>query len=256
MGDELLANGDIEHLKDLLKIHKRNLRQLELQYATYGGPIGAPLSLLNQIEIETEEIERLSEEVRSIESSRQQRVRAERFSLDPTVVELQRRLEQLEQERVADFLSQREVMELRPVFRGRGFITEENLCFVLMPFGDPDLQTVYEDHVRPMVEGQGLRCLRSDDLYSTRAIVEDIWEGINRAQVIIAELTGRNPNVFYELGICHTIGKEVIPITQSMKDVPFDLRHRRCIVYEYTPRGCKELEERLASTLEAVSGQP
>lgn len=53
----------------------------------------------------------------------------------------------------------------------------------------------------------------------------------------------------YEIGIAHTVGKPVIIITQTMDDVPFDLKHYRCIVYSYTPRGILEFEERIAGTL-------
>ena len=55
--------------------------------------------------------------------------------------------------------------------------------------------------------------------------------------------------MFYETGIAHTVGKEVKLITQSMDDVPFDLKHLRCIVYEYTPRGMATLEQNLKSTI-------
>ena len=77
------------------------------------------------------------------------------------------------------------------------------------------------------------------------AIVEDIWESINRARILIADLTGKNPNVFYEVGIAHTVGKEVILTTQNIDDVPFDLRHLRHIQYTYTPRGMEAFEQQL-----------
>jgi hypothetical protein len=58
--------------------------------------------------------------------------------------------------------------------------------------------------------------------------------------------------VFYETGIAHTVGKEVILITQNMDDVPFDLRHLRCILYEYTPRGVQILETNLKNTISNI----
>jgi len=69
------------------------------------------------------------------------------------------------------------------------------------------------------------------------------------SEFILADVTGKNPNVMYEIGMAHTIGKPVIIITQQIDDVPFDLRHYRCIVYEYTPRGCKDLERKISGTL-------
>ena len=78
----------------------------------------------------------------------------------------------------------------------------------------------------------------------------DVWTAICRSRIIIADCTGRNPNVFYEIGIAHTVGKPVILIAQNSKDVPFDLRHIRYIPYEYTPVGIKRFESVLANTIQ------
>jgi hypothetical protein len=82
--------------------------------------------------------------------------------------------------------------------------------------------------------------------------MQSVWESISKASIIIADLTNRNPNVFYELGIAHTLGKPVIMITQSMEFVPFDLRHLRCILYEYKPKSIKKFELILEKTIRAV----
>jgi hypothetical protein len=97
-----------------------------------------------------------------------------------------------------------------------------------------------------------LRCERADDIHGTNLITWDIWERINRARFLIAELTGQNSNVFYELGLAHALSKDVILITQSMDFVPFDLKTIRCIVYDFTPRGTQELERKLGKTIGAV----
>jgi hypothetical protein len=60
----------------------------------------------------------------------------------------------------------------------------------------------------------------------------------------------------YEIGMAHTVGKPVIIITQKIDDVPFDLKHHRCIIYEYTPRGCAKLEERLSATIRFLKNKP
>ena len=57
----------------------------------------------------------------------------------------------------------------------------------------------------------------------------------------------------YEIGMAHTVGRPVVIITQSVDDVPFDLKHYRCIIYEHTPRGCKALEDKLEGTLRFVA---
>ena len=64
--------------------------------------------------------------------------------------------------------------------------------------------------------------------------MDQVWSGINSAKVLVAELTTRNPNVFYELGIAHTLRKPVVLVSSNDKDVPFDLHHIRVIYYDVT----------------------
>ncbi len=144
------------------------------------------------------------------------------------------------------------IVRINPIFQGRDFMLNSNSVFVLCPFEEP-FNTIFNDHIKPTVEQiEGLRCSRADDIYDNLPIIEDIWREVNEAGIIISELTGRNPNVFYETGIAHTVGKEVILITQDIADVPFDLRHLRCIVYDYTPRGVQLLESNLNSTIHNI----
>ena len=150
---------------------------------------------------------------------------------------------------IAEIERMNRIVRISPIFEGRDFLLNNRLVFVLSPFGDP-FDAIYKDHIRPTIERiDGLRCMRADDIYDNRPIMEDIWRYTNESVLLISELTGRNPNVFYETGIAHTVGKEVVLIAQSMEDVPFDLRHLRCIVYDYTPRGIQSLEGNLASTV-------
>lgn len=141
-----------------------------------------------------------------------------------------------------------------PIWEGRLFQTEPDYCFVLMPFSDfNDIQSVYDNHIKPVIENKcELRCERADDIHDISGVMQSVWESVNRARIIIAEMTGRNPNVFYELGIAHTLGKPVIMITQSMDHVPFDLKHLRCIVYEYKPGKINKFENSLEKTINRV----
>jgi len=126
-------------------------------------------------------------------------------------------------------------------------------CFIVMPFGDQGLQVVYEDFVRPVVEEKcDLDCERGDDVFGSSVIMDDIRNSIGTADIVVADLTGKNANVFYEVGICHTVDKPVLLMAQSIEDVPFDLRHRRVLLYEYSPRGCKKLEKVLQENLLAL----
>jgi hypothetical protein len=123
---------------------------------------------------------------------------------------------------------------------------------MLMPFIEA-LTPVFEDHVKKVASSLSLTAGRADDFFSKHSIITDIWSAIYYAQFIVADCTKRNPNVFYELGVAHTLGKNTILISQSLKDVPFDIRHLRFIAYELTPRGMEAFEKRLHSALGGVS---
>ena len=97
-----------------------------------------------------------------------------------------------------------------------------NSCFVIMPFS-PTYETEYERIIRPAVEAAGLACIRADEIYSKPQITADIWKSLRAARIVIAELTGKNSNVLYEVGLAHALGKPVIIITRNEDDVPFDL---------------------------------
>jgi hypothetical protein len=107
-------------------------------------------------------------------------------------------------------------------------------CFVMMPFANPIggyYATIYE----PAIKKAGLTPVRADtDIFATGKIIDQIWTGLKRAKVLVAELTGRNPNVLYELGLAHALHKPVVLISSNEADVPFDVRHVRVIYYELT----------------------
>jgi hypothetical protein len=147
-------------------------------------------------------------------------------------------------------------MTVAPVFRARDIEAEQNLCFILMPFTAP-FDRLYKEKIKPTVEACGFKCLRADDLFSPSPILEDIWIHICKSAVIIADVTGRNPNVFYEMGIAHTVGKPIIIITQDKADVPFDVAQFRYFLYSDDTSGwdklCSSITLALKSTIEEVS---
>lgn len=105
-------------------------------------------------------------------------------------------------------------------------------CFVMMPFADP-IGGYYELIYEPAIKKTGLTPIRADtDIFGTGKIIEQIWAGLKRAKVLVAELTGRNPNVLYELGLAHALNKPVVLISSNEDDVPFDVRHVRVIYYD------------------------
>lgn len=133
---------------------------------------------------------------------------------------------------------------------------DQRLCFIIMPFGVEELNDIYEYFLKPAIEQHcSLCCERGDDVFGSNVIMEDIRSSIERSRLVVADLTGRNPNVFYEVGIAHTLNRDVLLISQSMSDVPFDLRHRRVLVYDNTPKGCKKLERSIVDNIRAILGE-
>lgn len=124
--------------------------------------------------------------------------------------------------------------------------------FALMPFRRGFLK-VYEA-IRDAARKCSLRAGRADDIFSTRAVMEGVWTSICNARMLVADCTSRNPNVFYEMGIAHTLGKSVVLITQDRKDVPVDVVHIRYIRYANTPSGRRDLESDLVSVFEQELG--
>jgi hypothetical protein len=128
-------------------------------------------------------------------------------------------------------------------------------CFVMqafaLPYGD-----YYEKIFKPAIEKTGLQPVRADaEIFATGKIIDQVWRGINGAKVLVAELTTRNPNVFYELGLAHALNKPVVLISSNESDVPFDLQHIRVIYYDVTDPfwGTKLIEKVAENILSALT---
>jgi hypothetical protein len=113
--------------------------------------------------------------------------------------------------------------------------------------------------IRPVVKSynQRLNCIRADNLYGQK-VMQDIYESIAKARIIIADVTGCNPNVFYELGMAHTFGKDVILLTQAVEESPFDIKSFRHYIYSNDGPGYDVLRKCLLKALESflASDQP
>jgi hypothetical protein len=91
---------------------------------------------------------------------------------------------------------------------------DPTLVFVLMPFKS-NLTRIYKTIVKPTIESIGeLRCMRADDYATSNAVIKDISEGICKSRFVVADITGSNPNVMYELGVSHALKKDVIILTE------------------------------------------
>lgn len=134
--------------------------------------------------------------------------------------------------------------------------SEESSCFTIMPFGGY-FDTYYSDIFKPAIEEAGLKPCRADDLFRPSAIVNDIWSMTKSAKLILADLTGKNPNVFYELGLAHALAKPAILVTESLEDVPFDLRGLRIIDYNKNdPAWGGALRERITASIRETLQSP
>lgn len=129
---------------------------------------------------------------------------------------------------------------------------EPTLSSAMMPF-DSSFNQVFES-IKMASESVGLRCRRADNIWEHPAIIQDVVSLIDKSRVVVCDCTGRNPNVFYEAGIAHTLGREVIIITQDKQDIPFDLRHLRYIHYLNNAQGLHELEIALQSRMQTILG--
>lgn len=111
-------------------------------------------------------------------------------------------------------------------------VQSTDTCFVMMPFAEP-LGSYYASIYEPAIKNAGLTPKRADDdIYGTGKIIDQIWAGINSARILVAELTNRNPNVLYELGLAHALNKPVVLVSSNENDVPFDVKHVRVIYYD------------------------
>lgn len=125
------------------------------------------------------------------------------------------------------------------------------LVAIMMPF-DHSLMPVYEA-IKLAVSSNGLHYQRVDDMWEDTTVIQDIFSLIFRSNIVVCDFSGKNPNVFYECGIAHTLGKHVVPIAQHESDVPFDLRHHRYLQYHNNAEGLTSLKIALSKRLKTLS---
>jgi len=115
----------------------------------------------------------------------------------------------------------------------RSSIKEDGrLVFVLMPF-NPEFDSVYTS-IKDACSRSGLSCERGDETHKSGGILKYILERMLAARVVIAVLDGRNPNVYYELGLAHALGKKVVMVAKDVGDLSFDVSSSRAFFYKST----------------------
>jgi hypothetical protein len=130
--------------------------------------------------------------------------------------------------------------------------SSESRVFVVMQFGEP-YDSLYREVIKPVSQEMGFKAVRGDDVFRPGIILQDIWRDIVSSDVIIAEITPANPNVFYELGLAHAMGKQTVLLANRQIDkLPFDVSGYRVIFYDDTIGGKRDVERTLRLHLQNI----
>lgn len=131
-----------------------------------------------------------------------------------------------------------------------GAEVDTSLATAMMPF-DPSFA-----YVRQAIDAAcskiGLTLKAADDIWDDSILINDVFNLISKACIVVVDFTDKNPNVMYETGVAHALGKEVIPISQSIGDVPFDLKHHRILIYKSDATGLVILQNELEKRIKTI----
>lgn len=163
-----------------------------------------------------------------------------------------------------DLAEKKEGLFIQPLWDINVSRVDNALVFFLMPFANDSspshikaLNRIFQDVLRVAVESElAMSVRRADDIYDIKPIMQSVWDSILEARIVVADLTDRNPNVFYEAGLADALGKDLVLLAQHEDDIPFDLRHRRVIIYDVAYPGPDKLKTALLQTLRNVTGEP
>lgn len=156
-----------------------------------------------------------------------------------------------------------EIMNINPIFKAKNITIDEKMIFCALPFNSTRLE-IFDEVIKPRIEKEfEMQVIRSGNIFQANMnIMESIWTYINQARIVIVDLSEKNPNVFYELGICHTLGKQVITICDEEsleKDynskLPFDIGAINTIFYRNRGKGMDDLVQKLNYSIKSVIEQ-
>jgi hypothetical protein len=128
-------------------------------------------------------------------------------------------------------------------------------AFVVMQYTSP-FDVLFTDVIEPVAREAGFIAYRAADVYRPGLVLQDIIQGLTESEVIVAEITPTNQNVFYELGYAHALEKPTILLAERSQrgELPFDIRGYRVIFYDNTIGGKKEVTENLRKHLATIKG--
>ena len=141
-------------------------------------------------------------------------------------------------------------------------MVKKKVCFVIMPFSLTKRHTtegwteIFDDVHKSAITSSkfGYKCERSK--IGTGSFIKDILLQLNRADVVLADLTDMNPNVFYELGVRHVLRNRTILVSQTMDDVPSDLKQYGVITYSTSPKSVSDYKKKISETLKNIRNDP
>ena len=127
-------------------------------------------------------------------------------------------------------------------------------AFVVMRFTE-QFDELYDEVIKPVCAGLKIEAYRASDIYRPGVILQDILQGLDESNVVIAEITSENPNVFYELGYSHALKKPVVLLAERDTPLPFDISGYRVIFYDNTIGGKSAVEVDLRRHLTNILGE-
>jgi uridine kinase/nucleoside 2-deoxyribosyltransferase len=131
-------------------------------------------------------------------------------------------------------------------------MTMNKMAFVLIPFKD-EYQQLYEAVLEPTLTEAGYVALKADQPALPGDIPEEVIKGIISADVVVADCSEPNPNVFYELGVSHAVGNKTIVLSNDPENLAFYLRQHRVLVYRRDRDGRQLLRANLKQWLHSMS---
>jgi len=153
-------------------------------------------------------------------------------------------------EYISDQPSERRITFAPSVFKVPDVSPRQDLVAIMMPFRGFDR---VHDAIKGAAADAGLDSRRADDIWVDSTFIQDIVNLIFQARVVVCDFSERNANVFYETGIAHTLGKVVVPIAQSLSDIPSDLQHHRALPYLSNEQGLLNLRKDLSARLRTIA---
>ena len=129
--------------------------------------------------------------------------------------------------------------------------TSSRSAFVIMEFSPP-FEDLFAEVIRPVAQNCGLEAKKADDVLGPGVIIWDVIREIEEADVVIADITPINANVYYEIGYAHAMGKPTILLAERGKELPFDISGFRVLFYENSIAGKSQIENALRRHIGAV----